>query len=50
MLALFNAFKGNLNRGYAFAGANAHRADKILSVKETISSLMNEFKLRVETK
>ncbi|MGL5771873.1 MAG: NAD(P)H-dependent flavin oxidoreductase [Bacteroidales bacterium] len=50
MLALFNAFKGNLNRGYAFAGANAHRADKILSVKETISSLMLELKMRVEEK
>lgn len=44
MLALFNAFKGNFNRGYAFAGTNACRAERITSVKETISSLMQEFK------
>ncbi|MGL5730811.1 MAG: NAD(P)H-dependent flavin oxidoreductase, partial [Bacteroidales bacterium] len=50
MLALFNAFKGNLNRGYAFAGANAHRATQILSVKETISSLMTELKEKVDRK
>ena len=44
MLALFNAFKGNFNSGYAFAGSNAFRADRITSVKETMSSLMSEFK------
>lgn len=42
MLALFNAFKGNFDRGYAFAGTNAFRAKKITSVKETVSSLMSE--------
>lgn len=44
MLALFNAFKGNFDRGYAFAGTNAFRANKITSVKETMSSLMDELK------
>ena len=44
MLALFNAFKGNFKRGYAFAGTNAYRAEKITTVKETMRSLMAEFK------
>lgn len=48
MLALFNAFRGNFNKGYAFAGTNAFRAEKIMSVKETISSLMQEFKQGLE--
>lgn len=43
MLALYNAFKGRLEHGYAFAGANAWRAEKIQSVKELISSLMDEY-------
>ena len=29
--------------GFAFAGANAYRADKIISVKELISILMDEY-------
>lgn len=49
MLALYNAFKGNLSRGYAFAGSNAFKAEKIISVKETISSLMQEFKDKVSS-
>lgn len=52
MLALYNAFKGRLESGYAFAGANAWRAEKIQSVKELISSLSDEFetfKKRVAT-
>lgn len=43
MLALYNAFKGRLEQGYAFAGANAWRAEKIQSVKELITSLTEEF-------
>lgn len=43
MLALYNAFKGRLEQGYAFAGANAWRAEKIQSVKELFSSLKEEF-------
>ena len=34
--ALFNAFKGNLESGFAFAGSNAFRATKIQSVKEVL--------------
>lgn len=41
--ALYNAFKGNMDNGYAFAGANAFRATKIISVKETFRSLLDEF-------
>ena len=41
--ALYNAFKGNLDNGYAFAGANAFRATKIMSVKETFRMLLDEF-------
>ncbi len=43
MIALFNAFKGHLERGYAFAGSNAWRAEKIESVQELISSLKAEY-------
>ena len=32
--ALYNAAKGNMKKGYAFAGSNAFLADKISSVKE----------------
>ena len=41
--ALYNAAKGNMDRGYAFAGANAYLADKISSVKEVIAKLKEEF-------
>ncbi|MFI3290180.1 MAG: nitronate monooxygenase [Rikenellaceae bacterium] len=43
MLALFNAFKGKLERGYAFAGSNAWRAEKLMSVKELVDSLKSEY-------
>ena len=42
--ALVNAMKGNLYNGFAFAGSNAFRATKIISVKETMDSLIREFK------
>ena len=38
-LALVNAKKGLLKHGFAFAGANAHRVNAIVSVKELIESL-----------
>lgn len=44
MMALYQAFRGDMTRGYAFAGANAYRAAKIRTVKETIASLLNELK------
>ena len=42
-LALTNAKKGNLEKGFAFAGANAYRIDKIISVKELIETLLEEY-------
>lgn len=42
--ALFNAFKGNLKGGFAFAGSNAYLAEKITSVKETFNNIMREYK------
>ena len=42
--ALVNAMKGNFYNGFAFAGSNAFRATKIISVKETMDSLIREFK------
>lgn len=43
VLALYNAAKGNLKRGYAFAGSNAYLSDKISSVKDTIETLKREY-------
>ncbi|MDX9782675.1 MAG: nitronate monooxygenase family protein [Bacteroidales bacterium] len=42
--ALYNAYKGNFSKGYAFAGSNAFKADKIVTVKETIRNLMDGFR------
>lgn len=43
IVALYNAYKGNLDNGYAFAGSNAYLAPKISSVKETVNDLMSRF-------
>ena len=43
MLALFNAYKGKMENGYAFAGTNAYLANKIVSVKEVINELVFDF-------
>lgn len=50
MLALYNAFKGNMENGYAFCGSNAYRAQKLSTVKETISTLMQEMKDKLAEK
>ena len=42
-LALAGARKGKFNYGFAFAGSNAYRVDKIVSVKELMDSLRMEF-------
>lgn len=42
-LALTNAKKGNLEEGFAFAGANAYRIDRIVSVKELVETLLEEY-------
>lgn len=43
MKALYNASRGRMNKGYAFAGANAYLSDKIRSVKEVITRLKEEY-------
>ena len=42
-LALMSAQKGRLKHGFAFAGDNAWRADRIVSVKELVATLREEF-------
>ena len=42
-LALTNAQQGKLEDGFAFAGSNAYRVDKIISVKELIANLLEEY-------
>jgi nitronate monooxygenase len=42
-LALLNAQKGCMTHGFAFAGENAYRADKIISVKELIHDINDEY-------
>ncbi len=43
--ALYNAAKGNMKKGYAFAGKNAYLADKISSVKEVIEKLKMDYSI-----
>ncbi len=42
-LALDNARKGILDKGFAFAGSNAYRVDKIISVKELLKELKEQY-------
>lgn len=42
--ALINAQQGNLNNGFAFAGASAYRVDKMSSVKNIINEVMSEIR------
>ena len=44
-LALGNARKGKFKHGFAFAGQNAYRIEKVISVKELVNSLKREFSL-----
>ena len=44
--ALYSAFKGKFNNGYAFAGTNAYLANKIISVKETFDTILEEYNNR----
>jgi len=41
--ALVSALRGDLANGFAFAGANAWRVDRIITVNELIASLVDEF-------
>jgi len=42
-LALDNARKGILEKGFAFAGSNAFRIDEIISVKELLQELQKQY-------
>lgn len=44
-MALANARKGKFKYGFAFAGENAYRIEKIISVKELLDSLKTEYSL-----
>jgi NAD(P)H-dependent flavin oxidoreductase YrpB (nitropropane dioxygenase family) len=46
--ALFNAYRGNMKRGYAFAGSNAFKATNITTVKEIFNELIDGFKTKVQ--
>lgn len=42
-LALINAQRGNLTHGFPFAGANAYRTTAIVSVRELMDTLVQEY-------
>lgn len=48
-LALFHAYKGNFEKGFAFAGSNAFRVEHIVTVKETMRELNREFQKCLST-
>jgi NAD(P)H-dependent flavin oxidoreductase YrpB (nitropropane dioxygenase family) len=43
MLALLNAYYGNIDKGFCFAGENAYKATKIISVEETFNEIIQEY-------
>lgn len=43
-LALLNAQRGRLDKGFAFAGANVPRVEKIVKVQDLIDSLAEEYR------
>jgi len=43
--ALFNAAQGDFEHGFSFAGSNAYKAEKIMSVKETFDEIISEYEL-----
>lgn len=43
IVALYNAYLGKMDKGYAFAGSNAYLATKISSVKEIFDDLVSGF-------
>jgi NAD(P)H-dependent flavin oxidoreductase YrpB (nitropropane dioxygenase family) len=48
--ALTNAKKGHLEQGFAFAGANASRIEKIISVHELFKTLIAEYRTAVSVR
>ena len=47
-LVLDNARQGILDKGFAFAGSNAFRVDKIVSVKELLQELIDQYQHATE--
>ena len=47
-MALNNARKGRLDEGFVFAGSNAYRVDKIISVKELLQELKSQYLIAEE--
>ncbi|MBI9010299.1 MAG: nitronate monooxygenase [Tenericutes bacterium] len=47
-LALYNAKKGKMNNGFAFAGSNAFKAKEIITVNELVKSIKLEYQLACE--
>lgn len=45
--ALYSAYRGNMESGYAFAGTNAHLATKITTVKEIFRELADDFQTAI---
>ena len=48
MLALYNAYRGKMENGYAFCGSNAWRCDKIISVNDLMESLVAEYEAKAQ--
>lgn len=49
MAALYNAYKGNMTKGYAFAGSNAYRASEITTVAKLMNELTQEAQFAYES-
>jgi flagellar biosynthesis/type III secretory pathway protein FliH len=47
-LVLDNARQGILDKGFAFAGSNAYRVDKIVSVNELLQELIDQYQHATE--
>ena len=43
IVSLYNAYRGKMDKGYAFAGSNAYLSDRISTVKEVMTDLMKKF-------
>ncbi len=43
IITLYNAYKGRMDKGYAFAGSNAYLSTKINTVKEVMDDIINSF-------
>jgi hypothetical protein len=50
MASLASALRGNFRNGYAFAGSNVWKTDKIITVKELFSTLLDEYRQAVTEK